>query len=318
MRTMPVRHVLLAITVAALWGINFVAINLSLTMYPPLFLAAFRFALLAVPTLMFIPRPQVRWRWLIGYGLGFGVLQFGFLYWGISAGMPAGLASLVLQASAPFTVLLGVVFFKEKLTRIRVAGIVIAISGLTVVGWQRFEHAAVLPFLLTLAAALGWAIGNVSNRQAQTSEPFRLMMWMTVIPPLPLFALSLVFEGVNPIGAALAAAFTRDGALATFGLLYTVLIATVAASGIWTWLMSRHPAGMVAPFSLLVPVFGMPAAWLAFGETFRAGELLGGLLAIAGVLIGTITVRGFPRRRKHTSKASNPRPERPVVGTGLP
>lgn len=282
---------LLAITVAALWGVNFIAIDLSLTTYPPLLLAALRFGLVAIPTVLFVRRPQVRWRWLIGYGIGFGVLQFGFLYWGMAAGMPAGLASLVLQASAPFTVLLGAVFLREGLTPIRIVGIVIAIAGLTLVGWQRAEHAALLPFLLTLAAGLGWAIGNVCSRQARTTEPFRLMLWMTVIPPLPLLALSVLFEGTTRINAAFATALTAEGIWPTLGLLFTVIVAVVAGSGIWTWLISHHPAGLVAPFSLLVPVFGMTSAWLILGETARPGELAGAVLIVTGVLVGTIVIR---------------------------
>ncbi|WP_058234449.1 EamA family transporter [Devriesea agamarum] len=295
---MPVRHVPLAVLVAALWGINFVAIDISLETYPPLLLAAIRFGLLAVPTVLFIPRPQVKWRWLLGYGAGFGVLQFGFLYWGMSVGMPAGLASLVLQASAPFTVILGALFFKESITLFRAVGIVIAIAGLSLVGWQRAEHATFLPFLLTLIGALGWAIGNICNRQARTTEPFRLMLWMTVIPPIPMFVLSWICEGPQRIANALRVAVTPEGIGPTLGLLFTVIVATVIASGIWTWLMSRHPAGSVAPFSLLVPIFGMPTAWLIFHEVVRIGEVTGAALVVTGVLLSALTYR--PMRRTAT------------------
>lgn len=303
---MPLRHVLLAVLVALIWGVNFVAIAFSLETYPPLLLAAIRFGLLAIPTVLLVPRPDVQWRWLIGYGVGFGILQFGFLYWGMAAGMPAGLASLVLQASAPFTVLLGAAFFKEGVSPTRVFGIGIAITGLSVVGWQRVEHAAILPFLLTLAGALGWAIGNICNRQAHTTEPFRLMLWMTVIPPTPMLLLSLMFEGSDRIGTALRTALTPEGVVPTLGLLYTTIVGTVIASGIWTWLMSRHPAGRVAPFSLLVPFFGMPAAWLVFQDTVLPGEALGAVLIVAGVLLGTIVRREpaiTPGTRLHRTHA---------------
>lgn len=291
---MPVRHVLLAIGVAAMWGFNFIAINLSLDAFPPFLLAALRFSLIAIPTVLFVHRPRVQWRWLIGYGVGFGIIQFAFLYWGMAAGMPPGLASLVLQASAPFTVLLGAVFLRERMSRMRTVGIVIAVAGLFVVGWQRSEHAALLPFMLTLIGAFGWALGNICVRQAQAEEPFRLTLWMSVVPPIPFFALSLVFEGPDRIAGAVSGAFTADGLSATLGLLYTVIVATIAGSGIWTWLMARHPAGMVAPFSLLVPVFGMTAAWVCFGETTRPGELAGAVLIVAGVLIATTVT---PRSR---------------------
>lgn len=303
---MPPRHIALAVLVAALWGVNFVAIDVSLDTYPPLLLIALRFGLLAIPTAMFVPRPQVEWRWIIGYGTGFGILQFGFLYWGMAAGMPSGLASLVLQASAPFTVLLGSVLFRERVTPIRVIGIAVAIAGLSIVGWQRAEQSAILPFLLTLAGALGWAIGNICNRQAQTTEPFRLMLWMTVVPPVPILLLSLLLEGPERIAAAIRAAVTPAGLLPNLGLLFTVAVATVVASGIWTWLMSRHPAALVAPFSLLVPVFGMPAAWLAFGEGVRPGELLGAALVVTGVALGTTIPRRRPRPRPRPGQTRKP------------
>ena len=104
---MSFKHCLLAASVAVMWGLNFLAIDFSLAQFPPFFLVALRFSLLAVPALFFVPKPDVKARWIIGYGLGFGLLQFLFLYWAMAAGMPAGLASLVLQASGPFTVLLG-------------------------------------------------------------------------------------------------------------------------------------------------------------------------------------------------------------------
>lgn len=289
---MPIRHALLATMVAALWGINFISIDISLSAYPPLLLAALRFGILAVPTILLVPRPAVPVRWLIGYGLGFGVLQFGFLYWGMAEGMPAGLASLVLQASAPFTVMLGAIFLRERLTPIRAIGILIAITGLAMVGWQRAEHAAILPFLLTLAGALGWAIGNVCNRQARTTKPLQLMLWMTTVPPLPLLALSLAFEGPERIGDALRTGVTLDGLPPTLGLLFTTIVATLLAAGIWSWLMARHPASVVAPFSMLVPIFGMSSAWIVLGQSVRPGEFLGAVLVVVGVLIGTI-----PRRQ---------------------
>ncbi|GHC98713.1 EamA family transporter [Zhihengliuella salsuginis] len=295
---MPTRHRLLAVSVALMWGLNFIAIDASLQVFPPLFLVALRFALLAVPTIILIPRPDVATRWLVGYGLGFGTLQFLFLYWGMSIGMPAGLASLVLQASAPFTVLLGALFLRERIGPFGIAGITIAVGGLTIVGWQRWESASLLPFLLTLAGAFGWAIGNVCNRRARPSNPLHLTLWMSVVPPLPMLALSLAAEGPEAIAASFTGLGTPAGIAALAGLAYTVLIGTVLGSGIFTWLMARHPAGVVAPFSLLVPVFGMSAAWLLLGEEASAGELVGGVLIVAGVLVGSASSLRRPGRRR--------------------
>ncbi|MDN5853077.1 MAG: EamA family transporter [Actinomycetia bacterium] len=292
---MNARHRMLAITVAAIWGINFVAIDRSLEHFPPMFLVALRFALLALPTIFFVPRPQVRLRWLIGYGTGFGTLQFAFLYWGMDSGMPAGLASLVLQASAPFTVVLGATFLRERISGRQVLGIVIAVGGLAIVGSHRAQVASVLPFVLTLCGAFGWAIGNVCSRQARPQNPLHLTLWMSVVPPIPMLALAYLVEGPQRIGDSLATAFTADALPALIGLAYTVLIATALGSGIWTWLMARHPAGVVAPFSLLVPVAGMSAAALLLHESISAYEVTGGAIVVGGVLLGSIGRRARPR-----------------------
>jgi len=282
---MPLRHRALAALVAALWGVNFLAIHASLDQFPPFLCAALRWTLIAIPTILLVPRPQVSLRWLLGYGIGFGILQFAFLYWGMAEGMPTGLASLVLQSSAPFTVVLGAALLGERLGRRQVIGVLIAVCGLAIVGSQRLGGAAWWPFVLTVLGGLGWSLGNLASRQARAPQPLHLTLWMSVVPPLPFFALSFAFEGPSRIGHALAGAPHAGGAL--LGLLYTCVIGTAIGSGIWTWLMARHPASIVAPYSMLVPVVGITTAWLVLGERPNGIELLGGVVVIAGVLFGS-------------------------------
>ncbi|KQT89210.1 hypothetical protein ASG49_15525 [Marmoricola sp. Leaf446] len=293
---MPPRHQLLAVLVACTWGLNFLAIDASLGHFPPFFLVALRFAVIAVPTVLLLPRPQVPVRWLVGYGLGFGTLQFLFLYWGMEAGMPAGMASLVLQASAPFTLVLGAALLGERVGSRGVLGVVLAGAGLGVVGWHRAEAAGLLPFLLVLAGALGWAIGNLCSRLARPPQPLHLTLWMSVVPPVPMLALALAVEGPQRIGTSLTTLVSPSGALALAGLAYTVLVGTVVGSGVWTWLMARHPASQVAPFSMLVPVVGMSGAWVALGERAAPLELAGATLVVGGVLLATLRrgVRAAP------------------------
>lgn len=274
----------LALIVIVLWGANFIAIHFSLEQFPPLFLVALRFLLVAVPVLLFVPRPKVKWRWLIGYGLGFGTLQFFGLYLGMAAGFPAGLASLVLQSSAPFTVLLGALLLGERLGQRRAAGVAVAVVGLAVVGVTRGGADGWIPFLLVVLGGFGWALGNLASRQAQTTQPLRLVLWMSVIPPLPMLALSLSVEGPSTVAEAVMTSFSPDAAAAWLGLAFTIIGGTIIGSGIWVWLMGRHPAGTVAPFSMLVPVVGILLAWLVLGQTPSVGELLGGVLVLAGVL----------------------------------
>lgn len=265
-----------------LWGLNFLAIHASLGQFPPYFLVALRWTLIAVPTVLFIPRPQVPLRWLLGYGVGFGVLQFAFLYSAMDAGMPTGLSSLVLQSSAPFTVLLGVLV-GERLTPMRALGVAVAVAGLVIVGLQRVGGAAWWPFVLTLCGGLGWAVGNLSSKLADPPKPLHLTLWMTVVPPLPMLGLSLLVEGPRRIVDSVATSGSAWGAWT--GLLYTCVLGSVVGSGIWTWLMSRHPASTVAPYSMLVPVVGLSAAWVALGERPGPVELVGCLVVVSGVLL---------------------------------
>ena len=305
---MPVRHRLLAVLVAVLWGANFIAIHASLEVFPPFLCSALRFTLMAIPTILLVPRPEVPARWLVGYGVGFGLLQFAFLYLAMDAGMPAGLASLVLQSSAPFTVVLGAVLLGEHLTPRAASGVGLAALGMTVVGSQRLSaEAGLLPFVLTLLAGLGWAFGNLASRLAAAPRPLHLTMWMTVVPPVPMLVLSVVVEGPDRIGAALSSALTASAIPAWLGLAYTTLVATVIGSGIWTWLMARHSAGTVAPFSMLVPVTGLALAWLVLAEVPALLELVGGVLVIGGVWWASTRIRPAAAPVPEADPADRPR-----------
>ncbi|ARJ06632.1 membrane protein [Cnuibacter physcomitrellae] len=303
---MPPRDRLLAALVAVLWGVNFVAIHLSLEHYPPFFLVGLRFLVLAIPTVLFVKWPGVKLRWLLGYGLGFGILQFAFLYAGMQAGMPPGLASLVLQASAPFTVVIAALWLRERLTVIQGVGIAIACGGLGVIAAERAGVSALLPVILTLCGALGWAFGNVCSRQANPDSPLRLTLWMSVVPPIPMIALSLLVEGPDVVWRSLSTAFTPEALPANLGLAYTVVLGTIVGSGIWTTLMKRNPSSRVAPFSMLVPVAGFTSAWILLGDVPTWGDIIGGCIVIAGVAIATVAWRRRARLPRDLDPEESP------------
>ncbi|MEU4343618.1 EamA family transporter [Nocardia sp. NPDC023852] len=308
---------LLGLTVVLLWGLNFLAIRVGLDHFPPFFFAALRFAVLAVPALLFIPRPRIRVRWIMLYGIGFGILQFAFLFTAMRVGMPTGLASLVLQSSAPFTVLLGALFLRERIRPVQTAGIAVAVAGMAVIGWDRLEHATLLPVLLTLAGGLGWAFGNIGARLAGTESPgvnpLHLMLWTTAVPPLPMFALSAFAEGPTTGLRALADSFSVAGLPALVALSYIAVLATVVGTGLWTYLMGRYPAGMVAPFSLLVPVVGIAAAWVFLGEVPTPLSLVGGGVVIAGAFAAT---SNKPRTAEEHAAVVAPSPTAVLVASG--
>jgi O-acetylserine/cysteine efflux transporter len=292
---MPARDRLLAMLVAVLWGCNFLAIHATLGQFPPMFAGALRFVVIAIPTVLFVPWPRVKLRYLLGYGLGFGTGQFAFLFVAMDTGMPTGLASLVLQASAPFTVLLGAVLLRERVSARQLIGILLAVAGMAAIAWQQAGHAALLPVILTLLAALSWAFGNLSMRRAEPDNPLHLTLWMSVVPPLPMFALSLLLEGPAAQWHSLTTLGTPTGLVGLAGLAYVVLLGTVVGSGIWTTLMRRNPAGVVAPFSLLVPVVGLTASFFVLNEQPSVLEIVAAAVVIGGVLVGSL-------RRKPVSR----------------
>jgi drug/metabolite transporter (DMT)-like permease len=281
------RDRLLAGFVAVLWGGNFIAIHVGLQHFPPLFLAAVRFLVLAVPTLLLVPRPRVPLRWLLAYGIGFGTVQFVFLFIAMDIGMPTGLASLVLQASAPFTVLLGALLLHERISARQGIGIAIAMLGLAAIAVSRAQVAAVLPVLLTLLGALGWAFGNLASRLAAAPNPMHLTLWMSVVPPIPLLAMSWVWEGPAAGWDALRAAVTPAGLPGVAALGYIAVLGTLVGSGLWVGLMRRYPAGVVAPYSLLVPVVGIALAAAVLGERPGVVDLVAAAVIVGGVLLGT-------------------------------
>nr|WP_255480175.1 EamA family transporter [Quadrisphaera sp. RL12-1S] len=318
--------------VAVTWGLNFVAIHASLEQFPPLLCAAVRFTVIAVPVVLLVPRPRgVPVRWLLAYGAGFGVAQFVFLYTAMAVGMPAGLASLVLQSSAPFTVVLAGALLRERLTGRQVAGVGVAVVGLVGIAASRAElggAATLLPVVLTLLGGLGWAFGNLGSRLAwrermaagqppSATESLRLVLWVSVVPPLPLALASLVLEGPARIGDAFTGLGSRTGLLAIAGLAFTVLIATLVGQVVWSALMARHPSSSVAPFSMLVPVVGMVAAHVLLGEATPWREVALGAVVVGGVLLGA----SRPRRRQETGtlSAGIPSPtERPPAPAPVP
>ncbi|RDI65935.1 EamA family transporter [Nocardia pseudobrasiliensis] len=297
---MSYRDRLLGLAVVVLWGLNFLALHVGLEHFPPFFFAGLRFAVLAIPVVLLVPRPQVPLRWLLLYGAGFGIAQFAFLFTAMRAGMPTGLASLVLQSSAPFTVVLGAVLLRERLRPTQFLGLGVAVLGMVVIGWDRAQHATVVPVLLTLAAGFGWAFGNIGSRLAaagtagQRVDPLHLTLWMAVVPPVPMFALSALVEGPDTGWRALIESFTPGGWPALAALGYTAVLATLVGSGLWTYLMSRYPAGAVAPLSLLVPIVGIGAAWAFLHERPTPLSLVGAAVVIAGAFAATSARRPSP------------------------
>jgi O-acetylserine/cysteine efflux transporter len=272
---MPARHSALAVLIAAVWGVNFVVIHAGLQHFPPLLFSALRFTFVALPAAFLVGRPGVRWYWVVAIGGSLGVLSFGLLFVGIDQGMPAGLSSLVLQMQVIFTVAFAALALGERPRRGQ-------LIGGAIIATDRASTAPLLPFVLVIGAAAAWGVANLCTRIAQPPDGLALMVWASLVAPLPLLGLSLAFEGPRALGDALGS--VDLGGVAA--LAYIVGPSTLFGFAAWTGLVRRYPAAVVAPFTLLVPVFGIAAAALTLGERPSAPELVGAAAVIAGLLYG--------------------------------
>lgn len=263
---MPLKDLLIALVVIIAWGVNFVVIKVGLDGLPPMLLGALRFVLVAFPAILLVKRPKLPWRWLIAYGATISLGQFAFLFQAMYSGMPPGLASLVLQSQAFFTLGFAALFLGERLRLASVLGLLVAASGLALIGSEDSGHVPMVALLLTLCGGAMWGLGNIITRRFGSVDLVALSWWL---------------EGPERIGHALA----NISWSSILALAYLAFVATMLGYSLWSKLLSRYPAGKVAPFSLLVPVIGLSSsAWL-LGERLTAVQGWGALLVMAGLLV---------------------------------
>jgi O-acetylserine/cysteine efflux transporter len=287
------RDSLLAALVATIWGINFVVIDWGMAGVPPLLFAAIRFSAVVVPAIFFIARPDAPWRSILAVGALMSLGQFGFLYVAMAAGMPPGLAALVLQAQVVFTIVIAAGVLKEVPTRAQAAGVTLGVAGLVIVGLGRGGEVSLAALGLCLLGALSWGIGNVVARAARVPGGLSLTVWSAVVVPVPLVALSLVLDGPGAVATALTG-FSWQAAVST---LYTAGLASLVGYGIFNSLLARWPSSAVVPWVLLAPVVAMGSAWLILGQRPNGAELAGGALLLVGVLIALRPPRGVRAAR---------------------
>ncbi|QKH35745.1 EamA family transporter [Achromobacter pestifer] len=278
---------LCALAVVVIWGTNFVAMKVGMRGLSPMLLGALRFALAAFPLILFVRAPKLPWRWVAAYGLVQGLGQFGLLFTALKFGMPAGMASLVIQTQAFFTLLLAAPLLHERAQRHHWIGLGVAALGLAVIAGGRGEgpgQMTMLGFALTLGGAFMWAVSNIivrlASRKSPGYDPFAFIAWSSAAPVLPFLLLAVLIDGWEPVVGMI----TGMGWGEILSVLYLAVLATLVAYTLWTQLLTRHPAAKIAPFSLLVPVVGLWAASMAFGERLEPLQWLG----VAGVLAGLL------------------------------
>lgn len=279
---LPASHLLLALGIVAVWGTNFVVIKNSLASFPPFYFAALRYLFVLLPLAFFMPRPTVSWGNLCMYGLATGVGQFGVMYYAVNSQISPGLASLVVQTQLFFTIGFAMFFAKEGLKRYQAVAVVIAMIGLGIIALHTDSTTTFLGLALVVFAGFSWGVANTVSRQAGSINMLSYVVWASAFSIPPLVLIALLFEG--------GAAHLWDVTLvapwgAWIGVLWQSWGNTLFGYAAWGWLLSKHPAALVAPAPLLVPIFGMGASAFFLDEALPAWKIMAAGLVITGLMV---------------------------------
>lgn len=292
---MSPRDAALAAMTSVIWGLGFVAAKLGLESFSAPQLTALRF-LLASLFVFVVPAPRIGWWALVLIGLTLFTGQFLLLFLSLTLGMPPGLASITQQTQAFFTVLLAALFLGDVPTRKQSAGMTIAFGGLGLIAVTTGPDLDLATLALALGGALSWAIGNVLVKCSQRASIFSLVVWASLVPPLP----ALILSALDGRSASLASALGHASWWSLGAVVYLGLVATVIAYATWGDLLRRYPAGAVAPFALLAPCVGVVASAAVFGEVFSPTRSAGMALILAGLAV-VVGPGANPSRRPESS-----------------
>ena len=286
------RDSLLALAIVFFWGTNFVVVRWGLGMLPPLFMAAIRFALVLLPAIFFIKKPNVSWGSLALYGISVGTGQFGLLYIAMNGFISPGVASVVMQTQVFFTIAVAAWRTGEKPQANHLLGLLPAIAGLLLILTHHGQDITSTGLALVLGGAVCWAISNQTTREAahkaaasgEPMNPLAYIVWASLFSMPGLLLASFLLEGVG-----------RDlhAVLASSWVVWPTLVWQSAANTLfgytmWAFLLSRYPAATVAPMSLLVPVFGIGASALVLHEPLPAWKIIASLLIMAGLAVNLL------------------------------
>lgn len=286
------RDLALALFIVVVWALSFAVLKIALVGAPPFLLAAVRYLVAAVPAIFFFKPPKVPLRLYVAFGMTMCFGQFALLFLAMRAGMPSGLASLVMQSHAFFTLVLAVVLLEEKWSASQLIGLLLALGGLVLLGAASDGLMPLSGFLLSIGAAFLWSLGNISSRYVSRHGPINqlaFVIWTSLIPVIPFFVLSCIFEGST---AMISTVSRLDWSFAG-AVIYMAWGSTLLGYAAWNYLLSKYPVNQIAPFTLLVPLVALTTGWLLFDEVLKPIHFLGCALLMIGLVInmfGTVVV----------------------------
>lgn len=278
--------ILIAVLVAIIWGLAFVASRFALDELSPELMTTLRFAIAAVPCL-FIRKPKIAWSLLIAISSTLFLGQFLSQAYGIAHGVPVGLTSVVVQSQALFTIGFAAIAFGERPTPMQTLGIAIAAIGLLMICGTVGYDFSVAAFAVLMISPLSFAVGNLLLRKARGVPMFDLFAWLCLASAVPLFVLTLIADGPAPTWTSL----SRMSLTSALCMLALGGISTSIAYWLWGRLLRDYPAAQVVPFALLVPFVGSAASSIVFGERFGPLRLAGMVTVIGGIAVMVLAKR---------------------------
>jgi O-acetylserine/cysteine efflux transporter len=284
--TLRKAHIGLALMVVTIWGFNFIVVKIGLEVLPPVMFTSLRFLFAALPLVFFVKRPNIPFKLLAGYAMFQFALQFVMLFTGMKLGLGPGLASLVIQLQAFFTIGLAVLLLGERPHMPQLIGAVIAFSGMALVGVHMDGKATLIGFFMVVAAGLCWAIANIFTKKIGKTDPLSLVVWASLLATPALILDSLLVEGP----AAWANAF-GNFTWATAGAVFYQAYPNTIAYAAWALLMRKYATSMIAPFTLLVPVIGILSAALLLDEALQWWKITAGMLVLFGLAVNLFGAR---------------------------
>ena len=278
------KHLVLALMVVVVWGLNFIAVFYGLKGLPPFLLCAFRFGLAAIPWVFVLPKPEAPIKFIIAYGLFNFALQFGLLFSGIYLGLSPGLASLVLQVQVFFSIGLAFLFFRDRPSLLKIVGSLISFIGIAIVALKVGGGATFIGLILTLLAALSWAMGTIFTKKVDSNSSLALVVWGNLVAFPFMMILSLWLEGPALIWSAL-----QNISWITVGaIIYIVYVSTHIGYSTWGFLLNTYSTSVVVPFTLLIPVIGFISSALLLGEDLAPWKFLASFFIMAGLIFNLL------------------------------
>lgn len=274
---MTARDIFLAIFITFIWGMNFVAAKAATAYFPVFFLLGFRLLLVALILLPFIKTTGISIRKIFLISLTFAVLHCSLMFFALRLGLDVNVAVVVDQMRVPFAALVGYLFLKERLKSKAIFGMIVAILGTFVIMETPNAVGNTLAFFLALASTLAWAFYNLQVKDLGRVKLTSFIGLVSLFGAVQLFFLSALMEE-NQLE------LLKEMPLHVgFSIVYMVLAATILAHGVWYLLLLKYPVSAIAPYTLLVPVFGMGASAFIWGEEFTLHLAAGALLTLLGV-----------------------------------